>query len=391
MFKTRGNREVTMLGTFLICASAAVFHFAYCELPPWVRSSLRLPPSDTVAFSAKNVHNRHYWCWFTASCLHGDRSHLVNNLFFVLGFAPQLEDFFFKRTVLSHNFVPLYPHQHIGSLYFMAIYFLCGIGGWAMTYASHRWLLHSEQWKIGVAQHISTVGSSPNMYGLALFAFSVVPFEPVGIWPFGRRYAWAFCSAMLFLPLFFTNRYGLGILAYVDAVFSPVKKDGPKNSREKRFALNRARATSLRALFVLILFGSFLYAVHSVVLRFGFARGRLRFVSDAVRKNTLVVWQWVALYFVKVRAMRWYSNKYKHRRANQTDNASHFGGALFGIFIAYSWIDVCCSDRECFNGRHRNTWVLDRSDKQICYVRLMMWVLVFYLFWLMMGYKVGTY
>ena len=73
--------------------------------------------------------------------------------------------------------------------------------------------------------------------------------------------------------------------------------------------MNKARGESLRAMFLLMLLGTFLYGGHSFVVRYGFARGRLRFLSDAVRKNNLVVWQWVALYFAKIRAMKWYSNK----------------------------------------------------------------------------------
>ena len=70
----------------------------------------------------------------------------------------------------------------------------------------------SKQWKIGVAQHITSVGSSPNMYGFAVFAYICMPMEPVGTL-FGKNMSGSwFTNACC--AIFFTNRYGFGLMAY---------------------------------------------------------------------------------------------------------------------------------------------------------------------------------
>ena len=319
------------LGTAIICLSCVTLHVVYCELSRRTRKKIHIfPTSDKIAFSADNVHKKYHWVWITGSTLHADRSHLVNNLLFILGFAPNLETFFFNRTVLSHTWYEMFiPHEYIYLFYFLGIYYICGIAGWLVTYLSHRFINFPRQWKIGVAQHITSVGSSPNMYGFAVFATICMPMEPVGTL-FGKKYEWIMVYLMLVVPFFFTNRYGFGLMAYFDLVFN---FDHSKFSgrTEYRHALNKARQTTLRSLFTSILLGTVFYSLNAL-----FRQSRL------LRRNTLYMYQWLLLYWLKILILKYHNSAKYPNRMSQTDNASHIGGAIAGYFFGAFWLDLCC-------------------------------------------------
>ena len=367
-----------MIGTIVICLSALACHILYCEISQKARNALRLPHPDQLAFSANNVHANHHWVWVSASCLHADRAHAVNNLLFLLGFTPQLEEFFFKRTVLSHIHIPLFSPVSIAFTYFLFTYVCCGIGGWAMTYVSHRWIKYRSEWSSGIPQFLSSVGASPNMYGFAFFACSVMPFESAGTVLAGTRYAWVMACLMLFLPFFLNDRYGLGLFTYFDCLGT---LEQYKTARERKYALQKASMSSLRALFIMLLLGCLCYIVHYVVIQFGVTWGRLTFVSVYLRKNTLVMWQWVTLYALKICFMNGFKTKYRSHEEDTTDHAAHFGGAMLGMCLGYAWLDVCCTDRECINWQHTREYtgspiLFSRDDAHICYIRFYLWCLM---------------
>ena len=138
------------LGTAIICLSCVTLHVVYCELSRRTRKKIHIfPTSDKIAFSPDNVHKKYHWVWITGSTLHADRSHLMNNLLFILGFAPNLETFIFRRTVLSHTWYEMFiSHEYMYLFYFLGIYYICGIAGWLVTYMSHRFINFPKQWKL---------------------------------------------------------------------------------------------------------------------------------------------------------------------------------------------------------------------------------------------------
>ena len=318
------------LGTIIITTSCILLHIIYCEISHQTRKRLLIfPSSDKIAFSAENVHKKYHWVYFTASTLHADRSHLINNLMFILGFAPNLEKYVFNKTIVSQTWYEHFiPREYLCILYFLGIYYVCGIFGWLITYISHRFINFPKQWQIGVAQHITSVGSSPNMYGIAIFAsLCLPPMEPVGT-IFGTRYTWIMVYFMMVVPFFVTNRYGFGLFTYFDLICSNKKFNG---RTEYRHALNNARQTTLRALFTLILLGALFYILN----------GQFRWIR-IIRRNTLYMYQWVLLYWLKILGTRYYNSTRFPDRMSQTDNASHIGGAIGGYIIGSYWIDSCC-------------------------------------------------
>ena len=79
---------------------------------------------------------------------------------FILGFAPNLEKYVFNKTIVSQTWYEHFiPREYLCILYFLGIYYVCGIFGWLITYISHRFINFPKQWQIGVAQHITSVGS----------------------------------------------------------------------------------------------------------------------------------------------------------------------------------------------------------------------------------------
>ena len=349
------------------------------------------PPSDKIAFSADNVHKKYHWVYFTASTLHGDRSQLLSNMLFLLGFAPNLEKYMFNRVILSHNWYEMFlSHEYIYILYFLGIYYSCGIVGWLVTYASNRFINFPNQWKIGVAQHVSSVGSSPNVYGFAIFAAITIPMEPVGT-IFGQRYTWIMVYAMLVVPFFFTNRYGFGLLTYFDLRFysNPNKFSGRS---EYRHALNNARQTTLRSLFTFILFGTVFYLLNEQLRRI-----------KIIRHNTLYMYQWLLLYWIKFVCKKYYNSIHFPSVMKQTDNASYIGGAIGGYIVGAYWLDLCCTEMHCIDGSHSRVPYhhdysdglkrikLTRSEKMICCVRIFILLLMIYLFKLMFENNENAY
>ena len=119
-------------------------------------------------------------------------------------------------------------------------------------------------------------------------------------------------------------------MAYFDLVFN---FDHSKFSgrTEYRHALNKARQTTLRSLFTAILLGTVFYSLNAL-----FRKSRL------LRRNTLYMYQWLLLYWLKILILKYHNSAKYPNRMSQTDNASHIGGAIAGYFFGAFWLDLCC-------------------------------------------------
>jgi len=139
------------------------------NLAIWFYESQSERDFSKFAFNIIDFKDGQFYRCVTASFLHGDLSHLLNNMVEMLPFCLFLE-------------------SHYGFFYMLFVYFICGLGGWIGT-GIHKVKAHGPQ----IAQFIETRGSSPNAYGTTFFVLVANPWVAV---PKAGLYLWA----MIFLP-----------------------------------------------------------------------------------------------------------------------------------------------------------------------------------------------
>ena len=98
------------------------------------------------------------------------------------------------------------PETTLGSLTVMLVFALCGAAGWLASLVFTKFSM-PEMWRIGVAQHQVSNGSSPATYGLAMIAAikaNVVVGTSLGA-------PWVAFFAVFVLPKFFSDKWGMNI------------------------------------------------------------------------------------------------------------------------------------------------------------------------------------
>ncbi len=154
------------------------------EMP--ASSPLRLD-ADVFIVSAHDLFQHKWWRVITATFGHLGRAHVVNNVAMLFVVVPPLE-------------------SHLGAATVVLLFVLCGACGWLSTLAFTKYS-NIEMWRIGVAQHQASNGSSPATYGLAVMAAAnglVV----------GRALTqpWIAFFTVFVMPKFFSDKWGMRIV-----------------------------------------------------------------------------------------------------------------------------------------------------------------------------------
>ena len=174
-----------MLATLILTWVCATVHILKEEVP---RSSTLRIPSSEVSVSAHGVLREHkLWLLITATFSHLGRSHTVNNVAMLWVVGPALE-------------------VHYGAPTVLVLFVLCGAAGWMASLMFTRFSV-PEMWRLGVAQHQVSNGSSPATYGLAMIA-AINTNLVVGT-SFGPP--WIAFFAVFVLPKFFSDRWGMNV------------------------------------------------------------------------------------------------------------------------------------------------------------------------------------
>jgi len=208
---------------------------------------------------------------FTATFFHDSRSHIINNMLMLYGIAE------FETK--------------LGVLVYLFLFVMCGVTGWLTSLFWRRWKM-PIQWSEGIVQFQESVGSSPATYGVAIAAATILGDAPVGHC-FGLSPTVWVCL-LLCLPKFCGERYEVNLLT------SPSK-------------------WTLKALGAAVAVLFLCYMVNIV----------LPPVSMPLTAD-----RWMVLYLVGNFALGYVQPSYirGEQHPDQTDHASHCGGALLGLW-----------------------------------------------------------
>lgn len=153
-------------------------------------SSVHLTVDGNSVVGGPFSEGRRPWVLITALFHHSGRTHVVNNMLMLLATGGELE------TLVSGPAV-------------LCLFVLTGAAGWLCTLLYYRIVL-PEAWAAGIAQMQPSVGASPATYGLAMFAMvRLPPSVPIG-GALGMA-PWGAASALLFVPKFMGDEFGLNI------------------------------------------------------------------------------------------------------------------------------------------------------------------------------------
>ena len=173
-----------MIATLLLTVACVAVHVLKEEVS--TSSALRIP-SGAVSVSAHGVlRERKWWLLITATFAHLGRGHIVNNVFMLWVVAPPLE-------------------TTLGSLTVILLFALCGAAGWLASLVFTKFSM-PEMWRIGVAQHQVSNGSSPATYGLAMITAIKANVVVGTSW-----YSVGSIFAIFVLPQFFSDKWGMNI------------------------------------------------------------------------------------------------------------------------------------------------------------------------------------
>lgn len=257
--------------------------------------NLRIPTEDlemtgnAIGFSKFNAPLKLHTL-MTATFFHATRSHLVNNFLMLWGICE------FEQTV--------------GSLPFVLLFLSCGAIGWLSTLA---WLslTNVDAWQQGTAQFQSSIGASPATYGVCAAAAAAMQDTPIGT-ALGLRPA-IWLSLLIFLPKFLGNRFQVNLLVHPSAM-------------------------TLHAILCAVNVVSFTYFVGDLLFPPGMTTaGQWFFYYLAGNLLLSHVQQWMAA----------------KRVMDQTDHASHLGGAMLGALYGF-WVASFDKDRAVTDWREHS-------------------------------------
>jgi len=150
------------------------------------------PSADSLCFSGGAVQRKEWWVFFTATLVHADRAHLINNIAMTMVVAPTLE-------------------AVVGPATTAAVFFGAGACGWLVTYLYTR-VRFASAWSIGVAQFNTSLGASPATYGLHTFAVLALPWK-APLHPALGVSSWFWVASTIVLYFFCTKRYGVDLFS----------------------------------------------------------------------------------------------------------------------------------------------------------------------------------
>ena len=143
-------------------------------------------PSQIVNFSGESLLDYRFYTLFTSSFFHGNTSHLLKELTLLLPLSILVE-------------------SQLGSLYFIAFYFLFGVIGCILTWIVDR-RFYAKHWPESgpMADMIWSRGSSGNVYGLITFGSTLygqhLVFEDVQIYGYDlSQFGLFWCIVTIFL------------------------------------------------------------------------------------------------------------------------------------------------------------------------------------------------